>query len=261
LPGSIFLEKFLTLIINNLSAMKKIFVSAVLLFLSFGAAFGQLSPQSYFSLSYGPSVPVGQYAATGNVNAGGYATPGSVVSFDWAKYYSNFGMTATMSFGSHGVNHNALGTEIGKSGQTPVYTDSSHWMTSCLMIGPAYGIRICEKLTVDFKVVGGLYFAKAPDVRVQNDAGIAEGDNKFNNNIYNCVAALGYQCGASLRYNFCHHFFAKANATFSHARPSYTNSYALPTEANGTIGKHDYSFSQNTSVLDFTLGIGWATGK
>src|SRR5438874_401117 len=102
----------------------------------------QLSPKSYLSLSIGPSFPLGQYAAFNDIKTDGYATSGSVLVLDWAKYYSNFGMTVTMSFGNHGLNQNALNAEFIKSGQNVVYTDSSKWMSSCLMIGPAYAISM-----------------------------------------------------------------------------------------------------------------------
>ena len=234
--------------------MKKLLSFVFLSVVFAGSGFGQSKPQGYLSLTFGPSIPLGNYASTADVSTGGFATPGSVAVLDWAKYYSNFGMTATMSFGSHGLNESALDAVFAEQGEKPVYSDSSNWMSSCLMFGPAYGLRF-DKLTLDFNILGGLYFAKSPDVRLQNEQSIPLECNKFNNNFFDCVVALGYQLSAAMRYNICNHFFATAKTRFYHSNPSYTIGYDLPTDEKGGY-KNQYKFSQPTSVLDFTVGIG-----
>jgi hypothetical protein len=132
-------------------------------------------------------------------------------------------------------------------------------MSSTAMFGGTYGYSI-GRWTFDARLLGGFYFAKAPNVRIDGEGAIPEEARKFNNLKYDCVGTFGWQTGICVRYNFCKRWFFNARSNFYHARPQYKIDYQEITPKYGYQSR-EYVFSQCTSVADITFGIGLDLGK
>jgi hypothetical protein len=91
--------------------MRRILLTG-LLFLCLACLSAQSLPKSFVSLSIGSSNPAGNYAGANNFNTQAFARPGTVVAFDWAKYYSHFGITATISFANHKLDQAAVANTL-----------------------------------------------------------------------------------------------------------------------------------------------------
>ena len=211
-------------------------------------------PSSFLSFGLGSTNAVGQYAASSNLATDGFAKGGTVASFDFTKYYGGLGYSGTISFGGHSLNHDAINNAMPANAAKLKYTDSSRWMSSCVMFGPSYGWQF-GKFGVDVRMMGGLYFAKAPDTNMPDESAVDKKCWKFNNNWYDCVAALGYQCGAGIRYNVCHRWMVYGRTSYFHAHPNYS----IKSKYTNESGKpqEEYKFSQRTSAVDVVVGVAY----
>lgn len=230
------------------------FLLAVVLFMSFGHISAQSLPQSYISFSAGISNPIGAFAGTNDPYSQGFATPGGILAIDFTKYYAHLGYSAAVSFAGHKLNEPALAHALSIYDIVPFYS-KNQWISSSAMFGPAYGYRF-GRWTFDVRLMGGVYFAEKPSVRFAQGIELDIARKQVNSDPY--AATLGGQAGLCARYNFSEHWFVNARTNFYYAMPYYTIRYPA---INSNYQPALYSYNRPSSVMDFTIGLGYGLGK
>ena len=85
----------------------------ILMLLMASASMELIAQQNFASISFGASIPQGDYAATGDLSSNGYANTGGAIKFD-AGYFpvSYFGIGGSFSFGSNYATRDSLLNDV-----------------------------------------------------------------------------------------------------------------------------------------------------
>jgi opacity protein-like surface antigen len=167
-----------------------------------------MAQQNYASISFGATLPQGDYAATGDLSSNGYARNGGAIKFD-AGYFpvSYIGMGGSFSFGSNFVNRDSLIKDIISYIETntpggidiPDYAEvvygSGFWNYINLFIGPQFSIHATRRIYFDIRALGGLSIIRPPD---QELTITYAGNNIYTHTSYNNVA-FGFTAGGGIR--------------------------------------------------------------
>lgn len=243
--------------------MRKIFWILIIIL---AAASMQLSAQqNYASISFGASIPRGNYASTGDLASNGYARNGGAIKFD-AGYFpvSYFGIGGSFSFGSNYASRDSLmkdmvayieantpgGIDIPEDAET-LY-GSGFWNYINLFIGPHFSIRASQRLYLDFRALGGLSIIRPPDqeLRISYD-----GNNIYTRTSHNNVS-FGWTIGTGARYKFNSNLALKLGVDLVQARAKNTYSFDLFQGVVDNVPPLDAEFSIQT--LEITAGLAYS---
>ncbi|MEA3461215.1 MAG: hypothetical protein U9R49_04985, partial [Bacteroidota bacterium] len=170
-----------------------------------------MAQQNFASISFGASMPLNDYAATGDLSSNGYANNGGAIKFD-AGYFpvSYFGIGGSFSFGSNYARRDSLVNDIISYIETntpggidipedaEILYGSGFWNYINLFIGPHFSIRASQQLYFDFRVLGGLSIIRPPDqeLTITYDEVSIYSRTSYNN------VAFGFTAGGGIRYKF-----------------------------------------------------------
>jgi opacity protein-like surface antigen len=201
--------EIVTFRLKNLKKMRKA-ICILILFLA-GASLQLMAQQNFASISFGASLPQGDYAATGDLSSNGYANTGGVIKFD-AGYFpvSYIGIGGSFSFGSNYAKRDSMVNDLisyieeNASGIPDIPDDAEilygtgFWNYINLFIGPQFSIRASQQLYFDFRFLGGLSIVRPPDqeLRITYDGNEIYTRTSHNN------AAFGFTTGGGIRYKF-----------------------------------------------------------
>ena len=192
-----------------------------------------MAQQNFASISFGVSLPQGDYAATGDLSSNGYARTGGAIKFD-AGYFpvSYFGIGGSFSFGSNYARRDSLVNDIisyieeNSSGIPDIPDDaeilygSGFWNYINLFIGPHISIRASQQLYFDLRFLCGLSIVRPPnqELRITYDDNEIYTQTSYNN------AAFGFTAGGGIRYKFNETLALKLSADYvqTKARSTYT---------------------------------------
>jgi len=192
--------------------------------------------QNFASISFGATIPQGDYGATGDLSSNGYAKTGGAIKFD-AGYFpvSYFGIGGSFSFGSNYAIRDSLVQDLISyiESQAPGGIDipedaeilygAGFWNYINLFIGPHFSIRASQNLYFDFRALGGLSIIRPPDqeLRISYD-----GNNIQSHTSYNTVA-FGFTAGGGIRYKFNPNLALKLGADFVQTKSKNTYTFDL----------------------------------
>ena len=183
----------------------------ILILLCMGTSLQLLAQQNFASISFGGTLPQGNYASTGDLATSGYAKNGGAIKFD-AGYFpvSYIGIGGSFSFGSNYAQRDSLVQDIisyieeNASGPIDIPEDaevlygSGFWNYINLHIGPHFSIRASQRLYFDFRALAGLSVIRAPNQELTIRYG---GEYVYTRTSYNNVA-FGWTAGSGIRYKF-----------------------------------------------------------
>jgi hypothetical protein len=194
---------------------RKVLLFFLLLVILAGRCFGQDNDndKAFVGISFGPSLPVGNYAST----AGGYAKTGFQIDVATAgyKFADNFGICA---------NWYGAANAIGNSG--------GYWGYGGVAAGPMIALP-----------AGPVEFDLRPMVSF-SDALYAPSDGDPSSTVF----ALGFDIGATVRYNISRRIALLLNADYISSKPTFSFN-------DGTPG-----FQQQMSAVGVTFGIAFRFG-
>jgi len=190
---------------NIFCNMKKLFILISLSLIPL-LANGQ---QNFASISFGTSVPMADYAGTGDLSKNGYAKLGAAIKFDAAYFpVSYLGIGATFSFGSNYAIRDSLMTDmidyviensqsiIEIPDDAEITYGTGFWNYINLFLGPHFSVRPAQRLYLDFKALAGLSIIKPPDQELI----IVFDNTQLHSRVSNTRLAFGYTAGAGLRF-------------------------------------------------------------
>lgn len=212
---------------------KRAYISAVILALM---SIQALAQQNFASISFGITMPQGDYAASGNLAENGYARNGGAIKFD-AGYFpvSYLGIGGSFSFGSNYGMRDSLISDMIKyieenatniidiPDDAEILYGSGFWNYINLFIGPHFSIRPAQRLYFDFRGLAGISFIRPPDQELRI--------NFDNTNIYTTTshnsASFGFLAGAGLRYELNSNLALKLAADYYQAKSKNTYTFEL----------------------------------
>jgi len=201
-----------------------------------------MAQQNYASISFGVSLPQGDYAATGDLSSNGYANTGGAIKFD-AGYFpvSYFGIGGSFSFGSNYAKRDSLVNDMisyienNSSGipdipdEAEILYGSGFWNYINLHIGPHFSIRASQQLYFDIRFLCGLSIIRPPDQELR----ITYDGNEIYTQTSHNSAAFGWTAGGGIRYKFNEKLALKLSADYVQ-----------------TMAKNTYTFDLFAGVVD-----------
>ncbi len=243
--------------------MKKAIYILMLLLAGFSL---QLNAQQNFaSISFGASIPQGDYAATGDLSSNGYANTGGAIKFD-AGYFpvSYFGIGGSFSFGSNYATRDSLLSDMisyieeNSSGIGDIPEDaealygSGFWNYINLFLGPHFSIRATQNLYFDFRALGGLSIIRAPN---QELTITYDGNSIYTNSSYNNVA-FGWTAGGGIRYKFNENLALKLGVDYIQTKAKNTYTFNLFSGVADDVPPLDAEF--NIRAMEITAGLAYS---
>ena len=221
--------------------------------------------QNFASISFGATLPQGDYGATGDLASNGYARTGGAIKFDAAYFpVSYFGIGGSFSFGSNYAIRDSLVKDIisyieaNTPGEIDIPEDaeilygSGFWNYVNLFIGPHFSIRASEKLYLDFRALAGLSIIRPPDqeLRITYD-----GNNIYSRTSYNNVA-FGFTGGAGLRFMLNSNIALKLSGDFIQTKARNTYTFDLFQGPAGDVPPIDAEFY--IRAVEITAGLAYS---
>lgn len=221
--------------------------------------------QNYASISFGASIPRGNYASTGDLASNGYARNGGAIKFD-AGYFpvSYFGIGGSFSFGSNYANRDSLiqdmvayieanipgGIDIPEDAE--ILYGSGFWNYINLFIGPHFSIRASQRFYLDIRALGGLSIIRPPDqeLRISYDE-----NNIYTQTSHNNIA-FGWTIGTGARYKFNSTLALKLGVDLVQAKAKNTFSFDLFQGVVDDVPPLEAAFSIQT--LEITAGLAYS---
>ena len=229
------------------------------------ASLPTFAQQNFASISFGASLPQGDYAALGDLSSNGYAKSGGAIKFD-AGYFptSYFGIGASFSFGSNYASRDSLlndmVTYIEENASNIIHIPydaeilygSGFWNYINVFIGPHFSIRASQKIYLDFRGLAGVSFVRPPDQELRI--------NFDNTNIYTRTshnsASFGFLAGTGVRFTLNDNLALKFAADYYQSKSKNTYTFELFQGVAEDVPPLDAEFLIRT--IELTIGLAYS---
>ncbi len=220
-----------------------------------------LAQENFVSISFGASLPQGNYAETGDLAHNGYASTSGAIKFD-AGYFpaSYIGIGGSFSFGSNYAIKDSLRNDIRSHVETSLggldIPDSSitygagFWNYINLLIGPHFSVRPAERLYLDFRILGGLSVIRPPDQELVVQ--LEDGSEVYSASSKNAIS-YGFMGGAGLRYKLNDNLALKLEADYTLARAKFDYTFDFIGQDIPTIESDLW-----VSALELLVGLAYS---
>jgi opacity protein-like surface antigen len=236
----------------------------LILFLA-SASLQLMAQQNYASISFGVSLPQGDYAAIGDLSSNGYANTGGAIKFD-AGYFpvSYIGIGGSFSFGSNYAKRDSLVKDMisyieeNASGIPDIPDDAEilygtgFWNYINLFIGPHFSIRASQQLYFDLRFLCGLSIVRPPDQELRI---IYDGNEIYTRTSHN-NAAFGFTTGGGIRYKFNETLALKLSADYVQTKANNTYTFDLFDGVVDDVPPIDAEFK--IQALEITAGLAYS---
>lgn len=221
--------------------------------------------QNFASISFGASMPLGDYSLTGDLASNGYARTGGAIKFD-AGYFpvSYFGIGGSFSFGSNYAIRDSLLNDVIRyieenassiidiPDDAEILYGSGFWNYINLFLGPHFSIRASQNLYFDLRGLAGLSIIRAPD---QELSITFDGTDIYARNSRNRLA-FGFTAGGGLRYKFNSNLALKLGADFFQSWAEFDYTFDLFQGVAEEIPPLQSNFLIRT--LELTAGLAYS---
>jgi len=229
------------------------------------ASFPAFAQQNFASISFGATMPQGDYAASGDLSSNGYAKKGGAIKFD-AGYFpvSYFGIGGSFSFGSNYAMRDSLLNDmvtyieenasniIDIPDNAEILYGSGFWNYINVFIGPHFSIRASPRLYFDFRGLAGVSFIRPPDqeLRINFD------DTSIYSTTSHNSTSFGFLAGGGMRYNLNSNLALKLAADYFQSKSKNTYAFDLFQDVAEDIPPLDAEFLIQT--VELTIGLAYS---
>jgi opacity protein-like surface antigen len=239
-------------------------IGIIILFMA-TASVQLIAQQNFASISFGASMSLKDYAATGDLSSNGYARTGGAIKFDGAYFpVSYLGIGASFGFGSNYILRDSLvndmvayiednvpgGVDIPEDAE--ILYGSGFWNYFNMFIGPHFSIRASQKLYFDFRGLAGLSVVRSPDQELT----ITYDGNSIYNRTDQTNAAFGWTAGGGIRIMLNSNLALKFSADFIQTKSKNTYTFGLYEGIIDDIPPLDAEFYVQT--LEITAGLAYS---
>lgn len=239
-------------------------ISFLIIFLAASSLY-LMAQQNYASISFGASIPQGDYASTGDLSSSAYANTGGAIKFD-AGYFpvSYFGIGGSFSFGSNYANSDSLIADViayiedNSAGGIDIPEDAEvlygtgFWNYVNLHMGPHFSIRASQLIYFDFRALFGLSIIRAPSQELT----IVYDENEFHTrSSYNNVA-FGLTAGGGMRIMLNSNLALKLSCDYVQTKAKNTYTFDLLEGVTDEVPPLDAEFP--IQAVEVTAGLAYS---
>ena len=195
-----------------------------------------IGQQNFASISFGVSIPQGDYGLADDLGSNGYARTGGAIKFDAAYFpISYIGIGGSFSFGSNYairdslLNHMTSYIENNASSIIDIPDDaeirygSGFWNYINLFLGPHFSIRASPRFYIDFRGLAGISILRPPD---QELSILFTGTEIYSRSSKNKLS-FGFSAGGGLRYKLNNKLSLILAADFFQSRARFDYAFNL----------------------------------
>jgi len=221
--------------------------------------------QNFASISFGTSMPQGDYAKTGDLSSNGYAKTGGTIKFDGAYFPGSYlGIGGTFGFGSNYAQRDSLiqdmvaymeetaSSIIDIPEDAEIIYGTGFWNYINLFIGPHFSLRASQRLYFDFRGLAGMTVLRAPD----QDLRINFDETEIYTNSSGNKLAFGFTAGGGLRINLNSDLALKLSADYFQTKAKFTYTFDLFRDVADEVPPLDAEFYVKT--VELTIGLAYA---
>jgi opacity protein-like surface antigen len=221
--------------------------------------------QNFASISFGATIPQGDYAKTGDLTSNGYARTGGAIRFDAGFFpVSYFGIGGSFSFGSNYAIRDSLlqdmvtyieenaSSIIDIPEDAEIIYGSGFWNYINLFLGPHFSIRASQKLYFDFRGLAGMTIIRLPD----QDLRINFDGTEIYSRTSKTKVAFGLTAGAGIRYKLNSDLALKLAADYFQAKAQYDYTFELFQGVADNIPPLSSEFFIRT--VELTVGLAYS---
>lgn len=237
------------------------FAWIIILFLSLPA----YAQQNFASISFGASLPMGDYGLTGDLASNGYARTGGAIKFD-AGYFpgSYLGIGGSFSFGSNYAIRDSLlqdmityveenaSSIIDIPEDAEIVYGSGFWNNISLFLGPHFSIRATQRLYFDIRALAGLSIVRPPDQELI----IIFDATEIHSVVSNHKLSFGFTAGGGFRFKLNENLALKLGVDFSQAKSKFDYTFDLFSGVAEDVPPIQSDFYVRT--LDIMVGLAYA---
>lgn len=221
--------------------------------------------QNFASISFGASIPLDDYAETGDLASNGYARTGGAIKFDAAYFPGSYlGIGGSFAFGSNYAIRDSLlqdmVTYIVDNASSIIDIPpgvaeygSGFWNYINIFLGPHFTVRATQRLYVDVRVLAGLSVLRPPDqeLYIPLDDGTEIFSTSSNNKL-----TFGFTAGGGLRFKLNENLALKLSADFTQSRSKFEYTFDLFRDVAEDIPPIHSEFFVKT--LEASVGLAYA---
>ncbi len=239
--------------------------SLILILSLFLGCLDTIGQQNFASISFGTTIPLGDYSLANHLSDNGYARAGGSIKFDAAYFpVSYVGIGGSFSFGSNYavrdslLNHMTAHIEKNASSildipdEAEIRYSSGFWNYINLFLGPHFSLHATQNLYFDLRGLAGISILRPPD---QELSIIFTGTEIYSRNSKNKLA-FGFSAGGGLRYKLNTNISLKLGADFyqSRSRFDYTFDLFRGVATDVPVVKSDFL----VRTLEITAGLAYS---
>lgn len=221
--------------------------------------------QNFASISFGATIPQGDYAGTGDLASNGYARTGGAIKFDVGFFPGSYlGIGGSFSFGSNYAVRDSMiqdmvtyieenaSSIIDIPEDAEILYGSGFWNYINLFLGPHFSIRASQRLYFDFRGLAGLTVLRSPDqdLRINFD-----GTEIYTRSSRNRLA-FGFTAGAGFRYNLNSDLALKLAADYFQTKSKFEYNFELFQGVAEDIPPLNSDFFVRT--VEVTIGLAYS---
>lgn len=221
--------------------------------------------QNFASISFGTSMPLGDYAKSVDLSSSGYAKTGGTIKFDGAYFPGSYlGIGGSFSFGSNYAERDSLiqdmvsymeensSSIIDIPEDAEIIYGSGFWNYINLFVGPHFSIRVSQKLYFDIRGLAGMTVLRAPD----QDLRINFDDTSIYTNASGSKLGFGFTAGGGLRINLNSDLALKLSADYFQTKAKFVYTFDLFRDVADEVPPLDAEFYVQT--VELTIGLAYA---
>lgn len=221
--------------------------------------------QNFASISFGTSIPLNDYAKTGDISSNGYAKTGGTIKFDGAYFPGSYlGIGGSFSLGSNYAQQDSLVKDmiayveenassiIEIPDDAEIIYGSGFWNYINLFVGPHFSIRASQKIYLDFRGLAGLTVLRAPD----QDLRINFDETSIYTRASGSNLAFGFTAGGGIRINLNSDLALKLSADYFQTKAKFIYEFDLFQGVADDVPPMDAEFYVQT--VEITIGLAYA---
>ncbi len=221
--------------------------------------------QNYASISFGVSLPQGNYSATEGLDNSGYARTGGAIKFDAAFFPVSYaGIGGSFSFGSNFAYRDSLlqdmiryieenaSSVIDIPEDAEVLYGSGFWNYINLFVGPNFSVRPSQRLYFDVRALAGGTILRAPDQELRINFDGTEIFSQTSNN----KLAFGFTAGAAMRFMLNSNLALRLGVDYFQSRARFEYTFDLFRGVAEDVPAVSSEFRVQT--LEFSAGLAYS---
>lgn len=216
-------------------------------------------PSGYFEIGIGAAQPINSFAREGGSSYGGYALPGVNfnLSFGIPIARSNFGVALMYNYARNFQDINTYVDNVQMTDQAntymPLYQDAYR---ESFILGGLFATIPVERVSFDFRLMGGLAICSLPEVDYGEDATSLTATQNFEWDTYGSTStSFATDLGMNIRFRI-HRTSIMAGVDYLYTNPMVSTTQQYTDQYGNSTYSHVGGMLP-ISIMSYSIGIGY----